>query len=70
MEKLNATTLKNTLWETLNRIKDGDVSAADGDAIASQAREILRTIKTQVVIIERSKTDMTNELKEFAIPRE
>lgn len=67
MTKLNAVTLKNSLWETLQNIKSGDLEAAKGDAIASQAREILRTIKTQVMIIDKSKQEMTNELKEFAI---
>lgn len=67
MKKLNAATLKASLWETLNNIKTGDLEAAKGDAIASQAREILRTIKTQVMIIDKSKEEMTQELKDFAV---
>lgn len=70
MEKLNAVTLKQQLWETLHAIKSGEMDAAKGDAIASQAREILRTTKTQVTIIDKARLEFTNELKEFAIPRE
>ena len=66
MEKLNAVTLKQQLWETLHGIKSGDIDAAKGDAIASQAREILRTTKTQVMILDKSRMEMTNELKTFA----
>ena len=50
MEKLNANNLKNILWETLNGIKEGTIEAGKGDAIASQSREILRTVNTQVKI--------------------
>ena len=69
MKELNAVTLKNSLWETLNNIKNGDLEAAKGDAIASQAREIIRTVGVQIKIIDKSKTEMTNELKQFAMPR-
>ena len=67
METLNAGTLKQQLWETLHEIKSGSIDAAKGDAIASQAREILRTIKTQVQIIDKAHVEMSNELKSFAL---
>lgn len=69
MDKLNAVTLKQQLWETLHGIKSGDMDAAKGDAIASQAREILRTIKTQVTIIDKARLEFTNEMKDFAVPK-
>ena len=68
MDKLNAVTLKKQLWETLHAIKTGDMDAATGDAIASQAREILRATKTQLSIIDKARLDFTDELKQFAIP--
>lgn len=67
METLNAGTLKNQLWETLHDIKSGQMDAAKGDAIASQAREILRTIKTQMHIIDKAHVEVSNELKSFAL---
>jgi hypothetical protein len=42
IDKLSATSLKEVLWETLNEIKTDKMLPAQGDAIASQAREILR----------------------------
>ena len=43
MEKLNAVNLKKALWETLTGLKGGKIQYTDADAIASQAREIIRT---------------------------
>lgn len=68
MKTLNAVTLKDSLWSTLNQIKDGELEASKGDAIASQAREILRTVRTQVVILDKAHTDITKELVDFAKP--
>ncbi len=68
MEKLNAVTLKNMLWETLNGIKEGKVEPATGDSIAAQSREILRTIKTQLQILNQAKQSVASELIDFAIP--
>lgn len=69
MEKLNAVTLKDQLWDTLHQIKSGDIDAAKGDAIAAQAREILRTTKTQVTIIDKARQSLSDELLEFAVPK-
>ena len=69
MEQLNAVTLKTSLWETLNGIKNGEIDAAKGDAIASQAREILRTTNTQLKIVTMAKVELSDEIKGFAIPK-
>lgn len=66
MNELTATTLKNALWETLNGIKDGTVQAASGDAIASQAREILRTVKVQLQICNQAKRSVPLEVITFS----
>ena len=52
---LNASNLKAALWDTLNGLKDGAVQPGQGDAIAAQAREILRTTNTQLRISQQSK---------------
>lgn len=67
METLNAHTLKSQLWDTLHAIKDGSIDASKGDAIAAQAREILRTVKTQVMIVDRARIAVPEELVKFAI---
>ena len=54
MTELTATNLKAALWETLNSLKAGNMQPAEGDAIASQAREILRTTNTQLKISQQS----------------
>lgn len=64
--KLSATNLKNALWETLEQIKNDKILPAQGDAIASQAREILRTIKVQLQIVGQSKRSVPLEVIEFA----
>lgn len=66
MKNLSATNLKQALWETLNQIKDDKILAAQGDAIASQAREILRTVKVQLQIVAQSKRSVPLEVIEFA----
>lgn len=66
MKNLSASTLKQELWETLNQIKTDKMLPAQGDAIASQAREILRTIKVQLQICGQSKRNIPTEVIDFA----
>jgi len=66
MKKLNAKNLKDTLWSTLNDVKNGDMEPAKADSIATQAREILRTTKTQLTIMRQSKRNVSTELIDFA----
>lgn len=66
MKTLSASNLKNALWETLNAIKEDQMQASQGDAIAAQAREILRTVKVQVQISQHTKRSLPLEVVEFA----
>lgn len=66
MSKLNADALKSELWDSLMGLKQGNLDAATGNAVASQAREILRTIRTQLIILDKSHAEVTKELKDFA----
>ncbi len=63
---LTATSLKNALWETLNDIKAGTIQPGQGDAIASQAREILRTVKVQLQVTNQSKRSVPADVIAFA----
>lgn len=63
---LTATALKGALWDTLNQVKKDNMLPAQGDAIASQAREILRTVKTQLQICEQAKQRVPQEVIDFA----
>jgi adenylate kinase len=64
--KLNAINLKNSLWETLQDLKSGKVQYTDADAIASQAREILRTTNTQIKIAQASNRGLPKEVISFS----
>ena len=63
---LTALNLKSVLWDTLNDIKDGRMQANQGDAIASQAREILRTVKVQLQVSAHSKRSLPLEVINFS----
>lgn len=63
---LTATNLKAALWETLNDIKSGVVQPGQGDAIAAQAREILRTVKVQLQVTNQSKRSVPADVITFA----
>lgn len=65
-DKLTAVNLKTALWNTLQGIRAGEISAGSGDAIASQAREILRTVRVQLAIFSQSGQSVTQEVTDFA----
>ena len=66
MSDLTAKSLKAALWETLTAVKDDKMEANRADAVASQAREILRTANTQLRIAHQSKRPVAAELIQFA----
>jgi hypothetical protein len=66
---LNAINLKNVLWDTLNGVRRGKITTAQGDVIASQAREILRTSKVQLSIFNQAGQSVSQELIDFAKPK-
>jgi hypothetical protein len=66
---LTASSLKDILWETLNDIKTEQMLPSRGDAVAGQAREILRTVKTQMQIANQSKRPIPTEIIEFSEKR-
>jgi len=69
-DKLNAINLKDSLWQTLQGVRDGSITPGSGDAIAAQAREILRTVRTQLAIFTQAGQAVTSELIDFAKPTE
>lgn len=66
MSTLNAANLKQALWETLQGIKDNSIQPSNGDAIASQAREILRTVKVQLQVSQQTKRNVPAEVIAFS----
>jgi hypothetical protein len=65
-KELNASNLKAALWDTLNDIKAGVIQPGQGDAIAAQAREILRTVKVQLQVTNQSKRSVPADVITFA----
>jgi hypothetical protein len=66
---LSAVTLKNVLWETLNAVKNDQMQAGQGDAIAGQAREILRTVKVQLQVAGQAKRAIPTDVIDFSESR-
>lgn len=66
MKELTAANLKAELWDVLNQIKGGEMQPSQGDAIASQAREILRTVKIQLQVVAQGKRSVPAEVLSFA----
>jgi hypothetical protein len=66
MSQLSAENLKEALWETLDAVKVGTMDPGQADAIASQAREILRTTNTQLRIFSQAKRPVSIDVIGFA----
>lgn len=58
--------MKDALWETLIDLKKGNVEANRADAIAAQAREILRTVKVQLQVSNQSKRPVPRDIVDFS----
>lgn len=63
---LTAQNLKAALWDTLNDLRKGSIQPGQGDAIASQAREILRTVKVQLQVTAQAKRSVPADVITFS----
>lgn len=63
---LTAVNLKNALWSTLNKVRSKKLTPGHADAIAAQAREILRTVKMQLAISGQTNRAVPQEVVEFS----
>ena len=63
---LTASNLKEALWITLNQVKAKKMLPGHADAVASQAREILRTVKVQLQISGQTNRPVPVEVIEFS----
>jgi hypothetical protein len=65
-KELNASNLKSALWDTLNDLRDNKIQPGHADSVASQAREILRTVRTQLLVTQQSKRAVPVDCINFA----
>jgi hypothetical protein len=63
---LTASNLKEALWITLNQVKAKRMLPGHADAVASQAREIIRTVKVQLQISGQTNRPVPVEVIEFS----
>lgn len=63
---LSAVNLKNVLWDTINQVKNNNMTAGNADAVACQAREILRTVRTQLMVSNQTGRSVPTEVVEFS----
>ena len=64
--KLSAVNLKAALWRTLQAVQAGDMIPSQGDAVAAQGREILRTVKVQLQVAGQAKRSVPRDVVDFA----
>ena len=65
-KELTAVNLKGELWGTLNELRASKIQPGQADAIASQAREILRTVKVQLQVTQQAKRSVPADVITFA----
>jgi hypothetical protein len=63
---LTASSLKDVLWETLVDLRSEAIMPNRADAIAAQAREIIRTVKVQLQVAGQAKVPVSPEVVKFA----
>ena len=63
---LKASVLRDVLWETLLDVRSNNIQANRADAVATQAREIVRTVKTQLQITNAAKRSVPQDIIAFA----
>lgn len=65
-QELTAVNLKAALWDTLQGLQKDTIEPGKGDAIAVQAREILRTVNTQLKVQSACGRKIPTEVIEFS----
>jgi hypothetical protein len=65
-KELTASNLKDVLWTTMTDLQAGLIQPGQGDAIAAQAREILRTVRTQLMVTSQAKRSVPADVITFA----
>jgi hypothetical protein len=54
------------LWDTLLKVKSGKIEPGQADAVASQSREILRTVSVQLKVASQAKRTLPKDVIDFS----
>lgn len=65
MTKLTGKALKQELWTTLQKLKTKKVNHQTANAVASQAREILGTMRVEMDILKSISKGLSKDIIEF-----
>lgn len=58
--------LKELLWSTARSVADGEMPPKRGEVVARDVREILRTVRMELMIHENAGTVVSKNLRHFA----
>lgn len=64
--ELSARALKDVLWGTLKGLKTGLIRTSEADSVATQSREILRVVSTQLRISQQTKRPVPLDVVDFS----
>lgn len=64
--KLSGENLERTLWTTLHAVRTGEMSPVQADAVATQAREITRSIRTRMAILKMGSEPVSEGLLDYS----
>lgn len=48
--KLTAENLKNELWDTLKKVKSGEMHVKTANSVSSSAANIIQVVKTEIMV--------------------
>lgn len=65
-DKLTAESLKDALWDTLNKLRNKKIEPTEAVAVASTAREIMRVVRTEIDIAKLTGVKLKPDLLEPA----
>ena len=63
---LSAENLKQMLWETLQGLQSGLIQAREAEAVATQSREIMRTVALQLRIAQQARLSVPEQVIGFS----
>ncbi len=67
--ELTADNLKQSLWETLQKLREKKIDPSLANAVASQSREIMRVVNAEIRLAEVTGSTLTSFMGAKAAPK-